>query len=184
MKIHFLANFALGCFLGSIFSLSLAWVIDESVATAYQKNWVYLFSALTTLAAAALALSGTFSVIHNQKELAASENAKSLLAARAALPPVLSSLTKKATLGFDACSNQLTLKTTPHVARDTLEKLTLTTDELAVLTSCIKYCDDDTARWLSLIISHLQILYARLDSNLFTAGLLPDDMQIAGGALD
>lgn len=184
MKLRFLGNFALGCFVGAFFALALAWIIDESVHDAYQKNWVYLFSALTTLAAASLALSGTFSVIFNQNELARKETERSMLAARALLPPVLSSLHTKAELGFLAAANQKEYKSNPDKARQLLDKLSLSSEELKVLSDCIKFSEDDTARWLSLIISHFQIERSRLDSAFSTKGLLTLDLQITDGALD
>lgn len=109
LKFRFLRNFALGCFVGALIALILAWALDETVSEDLRKNWIYLVSAGVTLLAASLALLGTFSVIENQNRLAAEENTRSLLAARAALPPVLSSFSGKADAAFEMMQNYETL---------------------------------------------------------------------------
>jgi len=171
VKTKFLRNYALGCFTGASIALSLAWLLDETVSTALQTNWIYLVSAGVTLLAASLALLGTFSIIENQNRLAAEEKNKSLLAARAALPPVLSSLYQKSTLGFEVSDNQLQQSQDANGSSRLLSELELQESELRALTECIKFSDPDTARWLSLIISHFQISQARLQDHLLSSDL-------------
>lgn len=177
MKTKFLRNFALGCFTGAFIALSLAWLLDETVSTALQKNWIYLVSAGVTLLAASLALLGTFSVIENQNKLAKEENEKSLLAARAALPPVLSSLYQKCSNAFEISDNQLEVRRNEKMALRLLSELELSSKELKALTECIKHADADTARWLSLIISHFQIAQARLNRHLLNSDLYADPLE-------
>lgn len=144
----------------------MAWLIDEGVSEVLGIHVVYLFSAVATLFAASLALKGTLSVIENQNQHKIQDIERSLLAARAALPAVLSSLYQKSLDGYEAAANQTNLKAVPASANVILEKLSLTSSELRVLQECIKYCDDNTARWLSLIISHFQISRSRLERDL------------------
>ena len=184
MKIRFINNFAFGCFVGSLSTLILAWILDENVGVAFQKNAIYLFTFAATLGAAALALLGTLTVISNQNEIAYQENNRRLLAARAALPPVLSSLYQKAVTGADMTANQKPLKATPKKAQKALRKLAITSSEMLVLKECIKYADEDTSRWLSLIISHFQIHRSRLNSAFFTRGLIIIDIQVARATLE
>lgn len=171
MKFKFLKNFALGFLVGALIALSLAWALDETVSEGLRKNWVYLASAATTLLAASLALLGTFSIIENQNRLASEENEKSLLAARAALPTVLSSLYRKSENGFEASDDQLGRSQDKPACLRLLSELELSEEELKALTGCIKFADPDTARWLSLIISHFQIAQARLERDLLRSEL-------------
>jgi len=166
VKFKFLQNYALGCLTGALIALFLAWSLDETVSVVLQKTWIYLVSAGVTLIAASLALLGTLSVIENQNRLASEEVERSLLAARAVLPPVLSSLSVKASRGFNAIADyENLLSQDKEIGEQILQNIRITKDEIDTLKECIQVSDPNTARWLSLVVSHFQIHTSRLEND-------------------
>jgi hypothetical protein len=177
-------NAALCTFFGALIGAGFMWFITSPLSDNLIRYGTYGISVLAALIASGIAWMSAMANIHNQQNLAKTAGEQSLLAARAVLPPVLSSLHNKAQLGFVASANQIKLKANSDEALKSLEQLALTPDELSALQKCIQFSDEDTARWLSLIISHFQIHHARLEGNLFTVGLIKLEKQIANDALD
>ncbi|WP_283425427.1 hypothetical protein [Shimia sagamensis] len=149
-------------------------LIEAPLSENYVKYGTFGIGALVALLGSGLALAGVLANIDNQNRLAEEENEKSLLAARAALPPVLSSLYQKCSNAFEISDNQLEERRNEKMALRLLSELELSSNELKSLTECIKHADADTARWLSLIISHFQIAQARLNRHLLNSDLYAD----------
>jgi len=178
-------NAALCALFGAFMGAGFIWFIASPLSENYIKFGTYGISALVALFASGIAWHSAMASIENQNRLARIATIQSLLAARAGLPRVLSGLHRKAQLGVEASLNQEELRTRPDEARKSIEQLALTPDELSALQRIIQFSDDEnTARWLSLIISHFQIQQARLESNFSEAGLLLTDTAIAIQAFD
>lgn len=167
--------------------------LDFSVRNNVQNSWAVLLAAAATIVAGVgggiLAWQSAQRQVENQNRLASEEVERSLMAARAVLPPVLSSLYLKSVAGFEASDDQLSRSQDESASLRLLSELELSEEELKALTGCIKFADPGTARWLSLIISHFQIGQARLRSHLLRSDLTVDapssnDQAIAYRAID
>ncbi|WP_291737551.1 hypothetical protein [Leisingera sp. F5] len=154
MTIRFLSNFALGCFVGALSALIVAWIIDETVSAAYQKNWIYLFSALITLAAASLALMGTLSVISNQNKVSKDQKDASLRAAKATLPLALSELVRACNAGIKYADKDASFFKSRENREDYERDTAISTEVLATIQSCIEYSDGRSGKWLSVVVQY------------------------------
>ncbi|MFY0617787.1 hypothetical protein [Shimia sp.] len=142
--------------------------LDYSVRNNVQDNWAILLAAAATITAGVggglLAWKSAQRQVDNQNRLAEEENAKSLLAARAALPAVLANLYEKTSTSLKllvSCSQRCEAPVDRYTEFQSTE---IEDAEMAILKECIKYSDVETSQWLSLIISHTQFNRSRLKS--------------------
>ncbi len=168
MKTKFLRNYALGCFTGASIALSLAWLLDETVSAALQKNWIYLVSAGVTLLAASLALLGTFSVIENQNQIAAREKTAKIRASKSMLPSILAELSRRCEhnaftvlLNSRSATDGTSLPDHLKIYIGAEIKPFLEGHEFQTLKDCIEYADIEDAQVLQHIVRRYQIYFSR-----------------------
>ena len=95
LKSRWILNFPLGLFLGAVAAFSVAAFLDAEVKIELLNRFgPSLLSALTTLVAAAIAVTGVLKNIENQNNLAEQARQRKLAAARAVLPLSLSEFYK------------------------------------------------------------------------------------------
>lgn len=180
-----LRNVSIGAFCGACLGVCFMLLIESPLSENYVKYGIYGIGALVALLGSGLALAGVLANIDNQNRLAEEENKKSLLAARAALPPVLASLNSKAEAGYKNAVDFETQKSWEiEFKEESVEKSSISASEIAVLQECIKYADSISARWLSLIVAHFQIQASRLEGSLTTSGLIKLEGQVADDAIN
>ncbi|MFY0660549.1 MAG: hypothetical protein JXR15_08655 [Shimia sp.] len=163
--------------------------LDFSVRNDVTDNWAILLAATATIIAGVgggvLAWKSAQRQVENQNRLAEQDNQRSLLAARAALPPVLASLNSKAKIGFANAADFETQKSWEiELKKESVENSSISRSEIAVLQDCIKFADPISARWLSLIVAHFQIRSSRLERNLAQIGLIRMEWQVADDAMN
>ena len=96
---------------------------------------------------------------------AAAPRLASLRAAQAALPLALSEIVRVSNTGVDYASKDHAFFKLPN-SRSEYENATgISEDTLNVLKTCIEFADEQSAKWLAVVLQHYQVANARLLSH-------------------
>lgn len=170
----------IGCFLGGAF----VWFIGSDWEDNLIRYGTYAIAAISTLFASFLAWQSATRSINHQLQQSAEDRFRELNAARALLPATLSEIHSLAEFGFQSCLNMKSVRKDPEKANRIISRLKLSDQMMKNLQDCIRQSDGAAKEWLILIPSYWQIATERLDSNLFTDGLLILDGQPEHASLD
>lgn len=164
MKRNFLKNVAFGIFLGAELSLTLAFFLDTDVSAELKRLYTYIFSALASLLAASLALSGVLASIENQERIQSQIRERKFASARAFLPTALSNFIEISRNGILNCYSK-TLAPTRGSEEDflrRLESITLSDEIIEVFREILEHTESDpVSRRIALILRNYQIYYSR-----------------------
>lgn len=149
---RWLKNFPLGLAIGSTAALMLAWAVDLEVSEAFSRYSVYLFSALTTLAAATLATSGVLMTVSIQADRIESERRAKLEAARSTLPLALSQLTEICDVNIKHNIKPAPDRNNEHILND---------NSIATVKECIEFSNGRAQKTLQEVVMIYQIMTAR-----------------------
>lgn len=179
-KIRTLLNLPLGVAIGVIFALGICAVFDADVSENLTKFYTFLGSAVLSLFAAAVALSGVLANLQKQDELVERRH----VAARVVLPIVLSRLYSIAERGFDTVMTLDSFKASDREAALTsLKLIEIPPDDLTKIRDCVEVAGPQVQAWLTLILAHWQIEVARLESK-FDENLITVKSQQYSSAVD
>jgi len=130
----------------------LAWAVDLEVSESFSRYAVYLFSALTTLAAATLATSGVLMTVSIQADRIASERRAKLEAARSTLPLALSQL-------YEICEANIkhNIKPTPNRVNEFI----ISDNSIATIKECIEFSNGSVQKTLQEVVMIYQIMTTR-----------------------
>lgn len=154
LKSRWILNFPLGLCLGAVAAFSVAWLVDaEFKSELLNRLGPSVLSALTTLLAAAIAVTGVLRNIENQNNLAEQARQRKLAAARAVLPLSLSEF-------YKVCDNHLTrLANGERTVVDGQPELSSTSHETLKLV--IENADPVTQKSLAFLLMCYQVVIAR-----------------------
>jgi hypothetical protein len=154
LKSRWILNFPLGLFLGAVTAFSVAWFVDaEFRSELLDRLAPSVLSALTTLVAAVIAVTGVLRNIENQNSLAEQARQRKLAAARAVLPLSLSEF-------YKVCDNHLTrLANGERTVTDGQPELSPTSHETLKLV--IENDDPVTQKSLTFLLMCYQVVIAR-----------------------
>jgi hypothetical protein len=142
-----LRNISIGAFCGACLGVCFMLLIESPLSENYVKYGTFGIGALVALLGSGLALAGVLANIDNQNRLAEEENAKSLLAARAALPAVLATLSAKAESGCLSAANLRSRQRWENEYKaEAIDEASIGAAEITVLQECIKYAVPVSAR--------------------------------------
>jgi len=154
LKSRWILNFPLGLFLGAVTAFSVAWFVDaEFKSELLGRLAPSVLSALTTLVAAAIAVTGVVRNIENQNNLAEQTRQRKLAAARAVLPLSLSEF-------YKVCDSHLTrLANDERTVIGGQAELSATSQETLKLV--IENADHVTQKSLGFLLMCYQVVVAR-----------------------
>jgi len=153
----FLDQFVAGLLIGFVFANALFWIFDSDLRDEISKNYLSIGGILAAIFAAYLALLGVRRQIGQQAELFESNRQANLAASRAALPLALSRV-------YSVCE-----KATDHALRNeafwqsfegrktVLQDTELDDSTIETIKDCIRFADETSAAWLSILVSRYQI---------------------------
>jgi hypothetical protein len=159
----------LGLAIGFCLAFGLAWLLDGDVASVLAKKPWEPLTLPITLFVGVLAYIGIQAQIKQQYNIAEKQRQNQLKAARAVLPLVLSSLHALCKVGFSLQPRVSDLRQNPDEAKASIERLSVTSDQIQTIKECIEFGDDASSAWLSLILAHFQIEVSRLNGLVFGA---------------
>ena len=154
LKFRWILNFPLGLFWGAVTAFSVAAFLDAEVKSdLLNRVGPSMLSALTTLLAAAIAVTGVLRNIENQNSLAEQARQRKLAAARAVLPLALSEF-------YKVCDSHLTrLSNGERTVTEGQPELSSTSHETLKLV--IENADPVTQKSLGFLLMCYQVVVAR-----------------------
>lgn len=161
VRVPAIERFSTGLFIGAVFALALAWVLDAEVSSALKERWVEVFGILAALLAAVVALHGVQRQIRVQTDQAEAERIAQLRASVAVLPLVLSSFVRASENCFEISLADRDEIRDPTNREAFLRAAEISEASLEVLRDCIRFADKVSAGWLSLIVRQYQVCHAR-----------------------
>lgn len=153
-----------GILLGAVGALVLAWCIDADVAGTFRSSIVEIFGIIAALVAAVLALLGVQRQIQLQQDQAHEERQRDLRASIAVLPLVLSDFSEICRSCFDASLDPAEILRNPSRRAELLGLADVDQTYVEILQNCIRYSDDVSTNWLTLILRQYQVCRARYGS--------------------
>lgn len=162
----FLPNFASGLLLGAILSFALAAIIDSTVSESFIRFYYIAASAILTLIAASLALTGVLYSVSNQNRIAEQSVIRGNLAARSLLPIALDEVSSVAMNGVEysvKISSHMTLDDWYRLREESPNKLKLEKNTVDLLADFIRHNDGELEinRRLSKILRDYQVQFTR-----------------------
>lgn len=159
-KVGLLKNLPAGLLIGSIMTLAVTWLLSSEWTTGTERFWVYLATAITTLLAATIAVSGQLAALEQGRRLDEEQRLRRLSAAKILLPSALSDI-------IEACSNGITqsyndrqqYRNSPITSRQV--QIEFSDETLATLQSVVENAEVNDARFLASILRHHQIALSR-----------------------
>lgn len=177
MKTRFLENLlrntAAGLLVGFAAGMLLSLALDSSVSDDLKKLYTFVVSAILSLAAAALTLTGVFANIGNQRETDRRNREKKLIAARALLPASLSQICSVCAAGI-RLSAELGAGQNRHRAdfhETSIHPLRLPDGVIQVFRDIIELTEDrNISNRIAGILREYQVFFARWESEFSQSG--------------
>lgn len=158
-----LNNFALGVFAGCVLAFGLSWLLAPELGEDLKRFYVFIFSSLLSLIAAAVAAGGVLANIENQNQLAAEDRRRRHVAARAMLPAALAALSEICSKGVRHSERLADEEVADASAWASLKpQLLIPSEVIDVLQSVLSFTEDEgISRRIQMVLREHQIFMAR-----------------------
>lgn len=163
-----LRNTATGILIGFVGGMLLAMALDSGVSDELKKLYTFVISAVLSLFAAALTLTGVFANIENQREAERRSRERKLAAAKALLPTSLSQMCDICESGMQFSHNFSTLLqelSDEKFKEISVQRLSLPDGMISIFRELIELTDNEAvSERISVLLREYQVLFARWTS--------------------
>ncbi|KXF91196.1 hypothetical protein [Phaeobacter inhibens] len=173
-----------GSFLGALIGATFIIFINSGISSEYKKYWTYGISALVSLFASGVALTGVLASISNQNRKFFEERVASHKAAKALLPIALSRFHEVSENATSIALRDDTFFENSENVSTIAEAVEIGDETIRVLKECIEYSDEVTQEWLSIAFARYQVARSRLISSVADPHRVVTDLTRGDHAFD